>query len=618
MTAAAPIRAAAPPVKCFMVLWGIGEVFGGMTTMALQRSGMFGRVAGIDAPVLTFAFKPDYERVLDTLRSSGKLDRSVRVLNPYYHYRAIDLDGREADAELARVPEDQDAVGSPTEELDVDGRVFVRLHWRPSNKTVAYRDYLRADGTTYLRDESPRDSTGLGRGRYLTLLRRDGTPVRRWDSTNAFYRDWMLELAGGEPTAFIVDSNYVSGLVAPLRQPHILKLRVLHNSHVSAGGDPVRGKLGQSQRPVHDDVNSWDGLVFLTDGHRRDYELRFGTSSNLFTVSNPRERQPQPPNHAARVPGRGVVLARLASQKNLTHAVRVVAMAREEAPNVVLDIYGKGDDEEKLRDLIHELRAEDVVHLRGYAPRAAEELDSASFSLLTSRFEGQPLSLLESMGHGCPPVSYDINYGPSDIITDGENGFLVPAGDVAAAARRVVQLCGDQALVERMGDAAWHGAERFSEVHVFEAWAGVLGRAWDQRAERSRVEGINLLEQEYHLLAGGGFEIACDLFWTQSAGRPFEEEAVVELVAVPRSKGPAEIFPVRIEERLPGRIRLVVPAAMDGSQPEGAGDPAVDLFIRVRSHDVLKRFRLGPPLAPGIALPYWTAHKALSLQRLED
>ena len=59
---------------------------------------------------------------------------------------------------------------------------------------------------------------------------------------------------------------------------------------------------------------------------------------------------------------------------------------------------------------------------------------------MTSSFEGYPLSTLESMGRGCPVVSYDIKYGPREQITDGVDGFLVPPGDTELLAQRVIEL----------------------------------------------------------------------------------------------------------------------------------------------------------------------------------
>ena len=53
----------------------------------------------------------------------------------------------------------------------------------------------------------------------------------------------------------------------------------------------------------------------------------------------------------------------------------------------------------------------------------------ATASLLTSQYEGFGMTIMESIHNGCPVVSYDVRYGPSELIIDGENGLLIDAGD---------------------------------------------------------------------------------------------------------------------------------------------------------------------------------------------
>ena len=66
------------------------------------------------------------------------------------------------------------------------------------------------------------------------------------------------------------------------------------------------------------------------------------------------------------------------------------------------------------------------VTLHGHDPRARDALWNSSAFLMTSLFEGYPLSTLESLSHGCPVISYDIKYGPREQISEGVDGFLVP------------------------------------------------------------------------------------------------------------------------------------------------------------------------------------------------
>nr|MBO8492382.1 glycosyltransferase [Staphylococcus aureus] len=69
-----------------------------------------------------------------------------------------------------------------------------------------------------------------------------------------------------------------------------------------------------------------------------------------------------------------------------------------------------------------------------------QEYSDAYLSLITSNMEGFSLALLESLAHGVPVISYDVDYGPSELIQDGFNGYLVPPGDINQMVEKVDQL----------------------------------------------------------------------------------------------------------------------------------------------------------------------------------
>src|SRR5699024_41137 len=128
------------------------------------------------------------------------------------------------------------------------------------------------------------------------------------------------------------------------------------------------------------------------------------------------------------------------------------------------DVYGEGEDRARLTDILTEVDVTDAVRLHGHRTGAKSNFHTSSFSLLTSRFEGQPLVVLESMSAGCIPICYAVDYGPADIIDHGVNGFLVPDGDVdalAAAIRQFLSMSDDE--VVKMRQRAIERAADFSE-----------------------------------------------------------------------------------------------------------------------------------------------------------
>jgi len=131
---------------------------------------------------------------------------------------------------------------------------------------------------------------------------------------------------------------------------------------------------------------------------------------------------------------------------------------------------------------VADLGAGDAVRLRGFRRDAGEEFGRASFFLLTSRSEGFPLVLAEGMARGCIPISYDMPYGPSDIITDGVDGFLVPNGDIDALAERIASIVASTPEdLAPMREAGHRRALEFNDEHVMELWAATLADVARQR-----------------------------------------------------------------------------------------------------------------------------------------
>lgn len=89
---------------------------------------------------------------------------------------------------------------------------------------------------------------------------------------------------------------------------------------------------------------------------------------------------------------------------------------------------------------------------------------------MSSRYEGLPMVLLEAQSFGLPIVSFACKCGPKDIITDGENGFLVPEGSLLTLADRILRLMEEEELRKRMGMRAFARSKAFSEERIMRHW----------------------------------------------------------------------------------------------------------------------------------------------------
>lgn len=134
-----------------------------------------------------------------------------------------------------------------------------------------------------------------------------------------------------------------------------------------------------------------------------------------------------------------------------------------------LDIYGSGDNisYQKLAD---ELCLSSSVTCHKSVDHVYEKYSESSIYVLSSRYEGFVLVLVEAMGTGLPVVSFACPCGPRDIIEDGVSGYLVEAGDVRKMAEKICYLIENRDVRESMGQAAIARAGMFSRDQVMHRW----------------------------------------------------------------------------------------------------------------------------------------------------
>lgn len=169
-----------------------------------------------------------------------------------------------------------------------------------------------------------------------------------------------------------------------------------------------------------------------------------------------------------------VTVGRVAYQKNHESLIKVWSKVVKRHPDWKLCIYGDGDLYCKLLRLIDTLQLNDNVIAPGSVSNPLEKMAECSIFALTSRFEGFGLVLTEAASVGLPAVSYDCPCGPSDIITDGVDGYLVETGDEDTMADRICCLIEDESLRKQMGDAALKSSERFTPQKVADMWMNLF------------------------------------------------------------------------------------------------------------------------------------------------
>jgi glycosyltransferase involved in cell wall biosynthesis len=176
--------------------------------------------------------------------------------------------------------------------------------------------------------------------------------------------------------------------------------------------------------------------------------------------------------------GRRLLLAvgRLYRQKGFDLLVPAFASLADAHPDWDLVILGDGPERASLEALVVAAGMEGRVRLPGVVGNVAHWYERADLYVMSSRFEGFPMTLTEALASGCPAVSYDCDTGPRDLLSDGVSGLLVrPVGDVQALATGLATLMGDEETRRRMASQAIGVRERYSLERILARWDDALG-----------------------------------------------------------------------------------------------------------------------------------------------
>ena len=174
-------------------------------------------------------------------------------------------------------------------------------------------------------------------------------------------------------------------------------------------------------------------------------------------------------------------VGRLIPVKGHLVLMRALAQARARVPELVLDVAGQGPLEPALKAYARELRLGDAIRFLGFVSPVQAAIEDAAIVVVPSLGEGFGMVALEAMERGRPVIASDVG-GLPEIVSDGETGFVVPAGDAEALAEAMVSLAADLPRAAAIGEAGRRRAlESFTQErstrHIEELYLRALDRA---------------------------------------------------------------------------------------------------------------------------------------------
>lgn len=255
-------------------------------------------------------------------------------------------------------------------------------------------------------------------------------------------------------------------------------------SIMSERGDPARTGVGRGfkSKLVLELINGSKGGVFQTDGAKAFYGKRL--RKNGTVIPNPIFINGELPDISFSEREKTVVsVGRLDnSQKRYDVMLDAFKLFSEKHPEYVLKLYGRGTDEEKIKEWAEERGLTEKVRFMGLTAQPMQDIAKDGMFLITSDYEGISNSLLEAMAVGLPCVSTDHTPGGARLlIQNGENGLLAPIGDARELAAAMCRFAEDRVLAQQCGENARRVIERFAPERIIDMWEAYILKICDNK-----------------------------------------------------------------------------------------------------------------------------------------
>lgn len=211
-------------------------------------------------------------------------------------------------------------------------------------------------------------------------------------------------------------------------------------------------------------IKKFDILVTLTEQDKRKWENRLPTIviPNVLTLY---------PQEKALLNNKKIISAgRFDSQKGYDLLILAWRIVIDKHPDWQMHIFGDGNCNTMLQNSIKELQIESSFFLHEATPNIYEQYLRHSIYVMSSRYEGFGLVLIEAMSCGLPCISFDCPSGPSEIIKNGENGILVENGNINKLSEAICYLIEKEEVRKQMGLEARKSALRYSKKNIMKQW----------------------------------------------------------------------------------------------------------------------------------------------------
>lgn len=212
------------------------------------------------------------------------------------------------------------------------------------------------------------------------------------------------------------------------------------------------------------ELRKLDRLIVLTESDRKAWK----ELPNVEVIPNPLPFVSQ--TRSSLFPKRVIMIGRYSYEKGTDLLLKAWSRIEKEAQDWHLEIYGEGNRKE-YEQLAKQLGIDDKrCKMHGVTHNVEILLSSSSILVCSSRYEGFGLTIIEAMACGIPVVSFDCEWGPRSIISEGEDGILAKKEDIGDLANKILLLMKDEKKLKFMANKAFQKAKQYEIDEIIKKW----------------------------------------------------------------------------------------------------------------------------------------------------